>query len=173
MYVFRTSSQSKDAIDTVQLPRMPKAYHRRFVLSPDDTLSRRLHCVRHDAPVTWRNAVHRFAVYFRREFQYDFIQYSPDESESLDRAFLFTHDRVEMLAVGACSFRYHTNGSCGLSWIWLHPYYRGRGMLSQAWPYFVRRFAPFQVEPPLSKSMTSFMRKLGIADPWNVHAVRR
>jgi hypothetical protein len=52
------------------------------------------------------------------------------------------------------------NGLFTARWIWLHPYYRRKGILSESWPMFVDRFGDFQVELPLSEAMESFMEKV-------------
>jgi hypothetical protein len=140
----------------------------------DDTGRSDVWCVRHDSPKRERAAVEQYAKYFRREFQYDFVQYSADEEPLADRAFLFVPDPWGwgQRTVGACCFRRRedSGGSWfALAWIWLHPYWRSRGLLSNAWSYFVHRFAPFRVEPPLSPAMQGFLRRKGVRGPaWEV-----
>lgn len=111
--------------------------------------------------------VEKLAKYFRREFQYDSIQYSARESmekNGTQEAFLWTNDPgCRHFAIGACCFRWRvwTNAPPGwaLQWIWLHPYERNRGRLTRAWPYFQDRFGDFHVEPPLSPAMRAFLAR--------------
>jgi hypothetical protein len=116
------------------------------------------------SPVRYRRAVETIACYFRREFRYDFVQYRAAESNGRDRAYMWTgRGCEEEIAIGACCFRWrkwkdHAPG-WALAWIWFHPYERGQGHLSKAWPYFQARFGDFHVEPPLSPAMAAFLAK--------------
>jgi hypothetical protein len=126
------------------------------------------------SPVGLRRAVEWIAHYFRREFGYDFVQYSVDErdedpgerDDSRDRAFLWANPttldgRGTVEAVGACCFRWRDYEDAppgfALQWVWLHPYCRDRGTLTTAWPDFRERFGDFIVETPLSRAMASFL----------------
>ena len=126
-----------------------------------------------------------YAHYFRREFRYDFVQFSASEesikynytTQKYERndfvGWLFTcsensyRDSIGMVkTVGGCCFRYreYSNAPPGwaLCWIWLHPYYRQRGILSKNWKLFQQEFGQnFDVEPPFSKAMASFLSKVG------------
>lgn len=126
-------------------------------------------CVTSGSPISYRRAVTELAHYFRREFQYDFVQYDVQVEPSA-RAFLWlTYRTVEESArvVGACCFRWrvYRDTKCpprwAMQWIWLHPYHRRRGLLSAMWPYFKRRFGEFNVEGPLSEAMDGFLQKQG------------
>jgi hypothetical protein len=131
-------------------------------------------------PVTSRSpqalgkAVYRLAQFFRREFRYDFVQYGyegrDDDPEHV--AFLWVHpeglgssDLFMVTAVGACCFRWRAWRDAphghALQWVWFHPYWRRRGLLSEAWPAFRERFGDFVTEPPLSDAMRSFLAKRG------------
>jgi hypothetical protein len=124
--------------------------------------------VRSNAPISARRAVYACARYFRREFGYDFLQYSDREAdwETCDttRAFLWTDISQFGLRIwGACCFRWrdwrNSQPLWALQWIWMHPYVRHRGLLRQAWPYFLRRFGWFDVEPPYSPAVRGFLAK--------------
>lgn len=109
-----------------------------------------------------RRAVERCAIYFRREFRYDFVQYSADElGHPKDRAFLW---EARSVVVGACSFRWveweDADASYTMDWVWFHPYERRQGNLSSAWLYFRRRFGRFHVEQPLSDAMEAFLARV-------------
>lgn len=122
-------------------------------------------------------AVEVYANYFRREFQYDFVQYCSESDQYNWRerhqkaAFLFTDTRGPSYrgelgtvnTVGACCFRYtedkeHLN-FWAMQWIWLHPYYRRSGILTRHWELFCQNFYPFLVETPLSNAMKAFLEK--------------
>lgn len=121
-------------------------------------------------PVRWtsgkrnRSTLERLAKYFQREFRYDFIQYISSEPRSDDIGFLWSVEimdkRVVDAAVGGCVFRSREAG-WALAWVWFHPFVRRQGLLSDAWPYFRRRFGSFDVEEPLSDSMDKFLAKQG------------
>jgi hypothetical protein len=100
-----------------------------------------------------RHVVFQLARYFRREFEYDFIQYGDDGRESDDNhvAFLFVQPGLLYedghLAFGACCFRWRkwsdAPASWAMQWIWMHPYLRGNGVLTEAWPTFRHLFGDF------------------------------
>jgi len=119
--------------------------------------------------LAFRNAVHRFAIYFKREFGYDFIQYDPQEFDvhSKDVAYLWmdqSNSYPKGLPIGAVSFRWRewTNHepTFALQWIWLHPYERCKGHVRAAWPFFQKQHGDFVVEPPLSPAMKAFLKKV-------------
>lgn len=128
-------------------------------------------------PVTWesplklRREVERFAVYFRREFSYDFQQFEATEEPKKDEkpyaAYLFTNElnRYPRVWTGACCFRWREFKGVGprwaMQWMWLHPYYRGKGILGRAWDNFHELHGNFFCEPPFSTAMEAFLRKRG------------
>jgi hypothetical protein len=85
-----------------------------------------------------------------------------------DVAFLWPHPEAQ---VGSSLYREPVIGACGfkwggwedeppvrcLDWIWLHPYFRRRGLLRAAWPGFRAEFGDFHCEPPLSDAMRAFL----------------
>jgi hypothetical protein len=129
--------------------------------------------VRSHAPAAVRRAIYTCALYFRREFRYDFVQYSEREEEPSARAFLWyggPEYSGRCHAWGACCFRWRTYTSCtplwALQWVWLHPYLRTQGLLRGTWPYFLKRFGWFDVEPPYSPGMRAFLRTVGWVRPF-------
>jgi RimJ/RimL family protein N-acetyltransferase len=109
-----------------------------------------------------------FARYFKREFDYDFVQFSETEKGLDFEAWLFFQHHIHVMEwekpVGACCFRkrQHEDGlkeHWALSWIWIHPYYRGKGILKEYFPFFRKRYGEFHPEPPLSRTMISFIEK--------------
>ncbi len=133
-----------------------------------------------------------YAHYFRREFGYDFVQFDASEesyvynhiTKKQERndfcGWLFTcpknchRDSIGMVkTVGGCCFRYreYSNAPSGwaLCWIWLHPYYRNKGILSKKWQLFQKEFGEnFYVEPPFSRAMEKFLSKVGYKDPGEI-----
>lgn len=108
-----------------------------------------------------RNIVYKYALYFKREFGYDFIQYSDQREESLGkcRAFIFEQG---YLTVGAACFRYRKYDDYhgwALQWVWIHPYYRDQHIFSNAFPFFKQMFGDFYIEPPFSKTMEYLINK--------------
>lgn len=106
------------------------------------------------SPRHLREAVECIAYYFKREFDYSFIQYCSRElDDDQHRAYLWTdptsvQDDAEPV-IGACCFRWRQwkdappdmdTESYALQWVWIHPYERRKGLLSKAWPYLQKRF---------------------------------
>lgn len=119
-------------------------------------------CVTMRSPLPCRKAVETLAIYFRREFKFDFVQYQYRGDEKTARAYLWLLPDWDTSynAIGACCFRqrkWRNVKYWGLQWIWFHPYERGRGHLTKSWPYFQARFGDFYPEPPLSWGMESFL----------------
>jgi hypothetical protein len=118
------------------------------------------------SPRRLRTAVECLARYFKREFHYDFIQYSATDSDPTARAFVWTtewdyrHDDSWDVVIGACCFRWRAEdrpAHWALQWVWFHPFARRRGNLSKAWPYFRQRFGAFDIEEPVSEAMRAFV----------------
>lgn len=123
-----------------------------------------------EAPRRLREAVEQIAKFFRREFGYDFVQYSAKQHRAPDVAFVWSsrEDPVSADAIGAVHFVVDEpkNGPAfwRLSWAWFHPYERRKGHLRKAWPFFQQMFGRFRVAPPLSKGMSSFLEQVGCSD---------
>jgi len=145
-------------------------------------------CIDQDLRLIWVDAwsspklkkfVYRIAVYFRREFQYDFVQYSEDEQDLTHRAFLFFsrasdkyYDKDIYRILGGGCFRQRKYQdfpeSYALKWIWIHPYMRRKGMLTKAFDEFMNQFEQFRVESPYSVEIKSFLEKGG--STWKIKA---
>ncbi len=121
-----------------------------------------------ESPLVLRRRVERFAQYFRREFRYDFQQFTASEKpEKPYAAHLFTNGTVSYprVWVGACCFRWREfkgiEPRWAMQWMWLHPYFRGKGILSRAWDKFHELYGNFFCEPPFSPTMSAFLLKRG------------
>ena len=114
-----------------------------------------------------RRAVWTCARFFKREFDYDAVQYGHEGDEDEAHAYLWTTNnedaKTTQLVLGACCFRWRawTNvPACWcLEWVWLHPFQRHRGHLTSAWAYFKKRYGEFYPMPPLSSAMQNFLEK--------------
>lgn len=121
--------------------------------------------VRNVDDIRLRKIVYKFALFFRREFSYDFVQYSEikEEDATICRAFIFQDYAYSGMGVGACCFRKRRyadyDGWC-LQWIWLHPFFRDRGLFTKALPLFKKMFGDFYIEPPFSKTMDHIVNKV-------------
>jgi hypothetical protein len=123
--------------------------------------------VHRDSPLRVRRVVEKLARCFKGEMASDGLLYHADErTDSRDRHYLFPADGgmydpdadgPEDTVVGAAGFRWSGGGPV-LVWCWFHPFARGRGHLSRAWPFFKVRFKDFQLQPPLSPAMWLFLR---------------
>ncbi len=143
------------------------------LISVDEPLTNPLE-VTYKSPKQHRKAVYKIAQFFKKEFNYDFVQYGYDgnEKDELHSAFLWIDPWTVELAtefkvpcVGAACFRWRNDADDTpiwvLDWIWFHPYYRRKGLLAAAWPQFRERFKNFACEHPLSEAMKSFLLKNG------------
>ena len=122
-----------------------------------------------------RIQLEKFAKYFKREMNYDFVQYDADEHHrdlTPYEGFLFTevaYDMIEedsptpyRLCGGGC-FRIREqeagNAVWELDWIWIHPFFRHRGLMKNQWKNFQQFFGEFTVSEPLSFEMTKALDK--------------
>ena len=106
----------------------------------------------------------RRAVAFRREFQYDFVQWPMGrETNPNTCGYLFVN--TDQIAVGACKFEFdmwegHSN-SWSLEWVWIAPKYRRTAVLSQRWKTLHQIHGDFFNAPPLSPAFEAFLSKQG------------
>ena len=119
------------------------------------------------SPKPIRENVERFARYFLREMHFGGLQFEAGETpESLGfkryKAYLFA---AQDHYVGAVCFRYRDDQNRVVPWLfdwmWIHPYFRHQGILSRAWPEFVREIGQFRLAQPVSPHMEQFLRKIG------------
>jgi len=121
-----------------------------------------------EQPMSIFKAVEQLAKYFKREGDFSFLQYCANEQKTKGRtdAYIWIDkDWNDKFAVGACAFSQMKDvgesGEWAMQWVWFHPYYRNKGLLSEAWPFFVEKYGKdFKTEPPLSKHMISLLKKL-------------
>jgi hypothetical protein len=109
--------------------------------------------------------VNRFGRYLSREQGYDFpLEWDDENGES--RAYFFTSWRSLMTVttiqpVGCAVFqKYSSADPWQFEWAWIHPYERGRGHMTNAWPKFKEEFGDFTIQQPLSFGMKVFLTKL-------------
>ncbi len=129
--------------------------------------------VMEDSPLSLKKKVYKIASYFRREEEYDFVQFSDTEKEySIHpyHAWCWTIGHYPTLLAGACCFRWREYkeepAAYYMQWIWLHPYRRNKGLLKESWPFFKSLYGEkFFVEHPYSESMRYFLKKYH-TDAW-------
>ena len=112
-----------------------------------------------------RKEVERIAWFFRREFDYDLVQFTKTDKTPYT-AYLLANEGNEhpRVWVGACCFRARDYADLGqqveaLQWVWIHPYHRSKGLLKGLWPTLCENHGDFIVEEPLSPSMKQFLLK--------------
>ena len=119
-----------------------------------------------------KKAVEVISKHFRREMNYSTVQFSAKEKENdLDftpyEAYLFHKERYnlihqykpnEVVCLGGCCF-YKNNETWDLHWVWIHPYFRNRGILSELWPKFIQKYGNFGIEEPISLQMQKIINK--------------
>lgn len=124
------------------------------------------------SPMKLKDALERFARYFKAEFRYDNVQYKAEEHNNGCIGFLFTESAMDIVTddhagmptrcSGGCCFRkekFADGDKWVLYWIWLHPYFRNKEILSKHWGYFQEQYGDFMVWPPISRAMQSFIDK--------------
>ncbi len=112
------------------------------------------------SPLLLRRGVEKIARYFLREFHYDSIQFDQNDRGPYT-AYLFA-DSDQSVWAGACCFRsrYFRDIDMeteALQWVWLHPYFRGRGILKSCWKTLRDSHGDFCMAPPVSPPMREFL----------------
>lgn len=121
-----------------------------------------------DSAETEKKALEQFARYFKNEMHYDNIQYQAEQHDNETVGYIFTenamdicteeHSEMPTRCVGGCAFRY-VNDTWVLCWIWLHPFFRNKRLLSQQWKMLNSELDNFSIEAPLSVAMEHFLQK--------------
>lgn len=123
------------------------------------------------SPLALKQEVEKLAYYFRREFHYDFVQFEASETGPFD-AYLFSSlSDFPPVWAGACCFRTRHFDDLdaeiqGFQWMWLHPYFRGRGILSSQWKTLRTNHGDFYPEPPVSPAMKEFLLRRNKDSIW-------
>ena len=68
--------------------------------------------------------------------------------------------------IGAAGFT-HSETEKILEYCWIHPFWRGKGLLKMAWPKFSERIGEFYVAHPQSNAMRGFLKSIGYKEPRN------
>lgn len=112
------------------------------------------------APLWMHREVYERAVRFKRDFQYDFIQWpTVGARANLDDAWVgYLFAAVDGAVDGACAFQ-NTGGEWRLGWVWIRPERRRHGLLAERWEGFLQEFGDFWIEHPLSEAMLGFVEK--------------
>ena len=118
------------------------------------------------SPKWMHKEVYERAVMFKREMEYDFIQWGLPPKKGRPRedgiGYLLAEVNTPSTIVGACAFR-ERSGTWTMDWAWLAPKYRRRGVMQRYWHRFVEAFGDFPLEYPLSEAMREFVLKHGTA----------
>lgn len=101
-----------------------------------------------------------FARCFQLEHHHDFPPF--DETVDADGVSVYLFGSGAWL--GACGFSPIMDRAPGvpaaawmLDWVWLHPFFRRRGLLAKAWPLFEAKYGKFLILAPLSPAMQAFV----------------
>lgn len=115
-----------------------------------------------------KEALEKMAVYFRREFKYDYVQYCKENHGSDCTGILFTEPATDLVkhgnhfpnrVIGGACFRKKLTGEFFLDWVWFHPFARNRKNLKKHWPALRQKFQSFTLTEPLSAHMAAFVKK--------------
>lgn len=159
-----TSEEDRHAIEHRKVletfePRPSRAWRHAVEIDPDAIW------VGANSPDWMHVAITRRAKAFKREFSYDFVQWSDASYANPDaEAFAFLDEKCRM--IGGCAFRLGggTNGRNKLDWIWFCPSARRQGHLTRAWPRLIDRMGEFDLEPPVSEAMQAFIATMRSAE---------
>ena len=119
------------------------------------------------SPKVQRQQVERFARYFLREMHNGHIQFCSAEKDGSQG---FVPYEAYLLGVqdkyfGALCLRNCTltaaSSSWILDWVWLHPYFRHQGHLTQFWPTLKASHKCIGYSQPISPPMQRFLKKAG------------
>jgi len=133
-----------------------------------DGAAGRIFMVHPESPTWMRLLVEQAAFHFGNEGGYELIQFLAKERKPQLRGVIFALDeriggRARCRVVGASTFWWtRPQGEKPfwvMTWIWLHPAARSKGILKSAWPYLHQTFGPFHPQPPYSAAMEHFLRR--------------
>lgn len=170
-------AEAPDRRSSIILPRVKcisdykkcvEEYVTRSELSGFNVGSYTIRRVKNSSRKTLRSAAHTLAVYFRREFGYDFVQYSMSDPDCNTTVYLFCKEDMGLEeVVGGVCLRYSSTeypdktkeSRWWLDWAWFHPYHRRKGLLSQLIPVIKKDHPRCLLAYPLSKGMSEFDKK--------------
>lgn len=120
--------------------------------------------VRMASPAWKHREMYERARAFKREFQYDFVQWGSRRADNDPHVQGILFDLPDGRIVGACAFRWREYEELpapfwGLQWVWIAPGFRRQGVLSSRWTMLRERFGDFLVEPPVSDAMQTFLNR--------------
>ncbi|HTU33969.1 MAG TPA: hypothetical protein VMF66_09220 [Candidatus Acidoferrum sp.] len=105
----------------------------------------------------------RFGYYLFREQHYDFPLAWDEKDHPGIKAYFVLNDYLDfasVLPIGIAVFhKLPAPLAWQLAWVWIHPFERGHGWLSRAWPAFKAEFGDFTVQRPVSAAMKAFLAK--------------
>jgi hypothetical protein len=117
-------------------------------------------------PNAVHKAIERIAFHAKREGHWDSPLYGIHDAlnENANAYFWIDEDWSEKFITGACVFRFlgdvGQNRKWQLEWVWIHPFYRGKGLLSGAWKSFEKKYGQnFNIELPLSHALIGFLKR--------------
>ncbi len=119
--------------------------------------------------VALRRAAEQMAQQFRRETRYDFTPYAAQDPAGHlvvllpSRHFLIGGGRLVAGAVGidpAVLYRNESASRPCATWAYAHPYERGSGLISNAWPHLVQRWPGLTLPGPFTPAGLALLRSL-------------
>ena len=127
------------------------------------------------SPLSWLKAVEGMAYYFKRELKFEspafVVNDRFDPEAQRDRVLVFYKREIlerkptprntkdffnAYIFLGAIGIRWkqekNDSTSWSLPWVWIHPYERRKGHLTNAWPSLLKMFPNPLVEKPISRA---------------------
>lgn len=127
--------------------------------------------IRHNDPSSLKKTIEVIGGFYKRELGIDYSPYFLSKYIDKNRvAYIWTEDvyqkrthEVKVIVIGVCVFEWKNYNErpieWELSWVWFHPFERGRGHLSRDWEKLKNLFPGFTVKGPLNVAMESFLKK--------------
>jgi hypothetical protein len=116
-----------------------------------------------------RRAAEQMAQQFRRETRYDFTPYAAEDPAGQlvillpSHRFLIGRGKLIAGAVGidpSVQYRAEPEPRPCATWVYVHPYERGSGLISGAWPYLVQRWPGLTLPGPFTPTGLALLRSL-------------
>lgn len=122
-----------------------------------------------------REELEKLARYFKREQRTDIVQFEAEDdgNQYPYKGFLLLEHARDLMEedeptpfriFGGGCFRERTQKTYQtwiLDWVWVHPFFRGRGFVSKLWDDFTYEFGDFLVEPEYSLAMRKLLKSKG------------
>jgi hypothetical protein len=170
-------------LDTAVIRMVP--VHERFWSSYDH--ERPYPVVTDDSPREMRLVAEEFAIYFKRETPFDGYPYSASRGANarpqsvvlipyrswVDSPHCAVAGAVGVIPAGSGFFRKESDHLSAVTWMWLHPHARGRGLMRGAWEFIRKQWPTATMTGPFTPAGARLRKALEGKDTPASGIVRR